>query len=74
MLEELLRQRYLVTLMNLAARKSAEPALVDRLLKYIEQGVSADANRWKAAKYRMLIALDRTKELEANAQSVGASG
>ena len=63
-LNEILRQRGLVTLMNLAARKGAEPALITRLLKYLDQEISADANRWKAAKYRLLIALDRSKELE----------
>ncbi|HEV3120214.1 MAG TPA: hypothetical protein VGY58_24345 [Gemmataceae bacterium] len=75
-LENVLRQRYLVTLMNLAARKGArprsvpprprEPALAERLLKYFDQGINAhaDASGWKFAKYRLLIALDRTKELE----------
>ena len=63
-LDKILHQRGLVTLMNLAARKGAEPALVERLLKYLDQGIGADANRYKTAKYRLLIALDRTKELE----------
>jgi Flp pilus assembly protein TadD len=65
-LEEALRQRYFITLMNLAARKNAEPALVERLTKYVDQGVALvdDANRWRAAKYRLLVALDRSKELE----------
>jgi Flp pilus assembly protein TadD len=64
-LDEILRQRYLVTLTNLAARKGAEPALVARLLKYFDAGITgtADADRWKLAKYRLLIALDRSKEL-----------
>src|SRR5262249_25802738 len=65
-LESLLRQRYFITLTNLAARKEAPPALVDRLMKYLDQGIGADTEdgRWKLAKFRLLIALDRPKELE----------
>jgi Flp pilus assembly protein TadD len=65
-LDEMLRQRYLVTLMNLAARKGAEPGLAERLLKYIDAGIGMEEQsaRWKLAKYRMLVALDRPKELE----------
>jgi tetratricopeptide (TPR) repeat protein len=65
-LEEVLRQRYLATLMNLAARKDAAPAAVERLLKYLDRGIAAspDDGRWKLLKYRLLIARDRTKELE----------
>jgi Flp pilus assembly protein TadD len=65
-LDELLRQRYLITLANLAARKGAPPSLVERLLKYFDEGIAGDADgsRWKAFKYRLLVALDRPKELE----------
>jgi predicted Zn-dependent protease len=65
-LDNMLRQRYLVTLMNLAARKGAEPALVDRLAKYFDAASAAqpDVGRWKLGKYELLVALDRTKELE----------
>jgi tetratricopeptide (TPR) repeat protein len=65
-LEEMLRQRYFITLMNLAARKGAEAALVERLVKYIDQGIAdnADGETWKYTKYRVLIALDRAKDLE----------
>jgi Flp pilus assembly protein TadD len=65
-LDEILRQRYLVTLTNLAARKGAEPALVARLLKYFDAGITgtADADHWKLAKYRLLVAFDRSRELE----------
>ncbi len=63
-LDEVLRQRYLVTLSNFAARKGADPALVDRLGKYIDQGITAGDARWKSAKFRLLIALDRSKDLE----------
>jgi Flp pilus assembly protein TadD len=65
-LDEVLRQRYLVTLMNLAARKSAAPPLVERLLKYLDDAIRAHADepRWKLAKYRLLVALDRLQDLE----------
>jgi tetratricopeptide (TPR) repeat protein len=66
-LDEILRQRSLITLMNLAARTGAEPALAERLLKFFDQGIRADADdaaRWKVAKYRLLVVLDRPKELE----------
>ena len=59
----MLRQRYVVTLTNLAARKGADAALVERLSKYVDQGIAIDG-RWKTAKSRLLIALDRPKELE----------
>src|SRR5439155_4249746 len=65
-LREVLRQRYLVTLMNLAARKGAEPASVERLVKYLDRGIAVDPEdgRWKLVKYRFLIARDQPKELE----------
>jgi tetratricopeptide (TPR) repeat protein len=65
-LDEVLRQRYLLTLSNLAARKGAEPALIERLLTYFDKGIGAEAdnNRWKLARFRLLVALDRPKELE----------
>jgi predicted Zn-dependent protease len=66
LLDGILRERFLTTLASLATRKDAEPALVERLLKYVDRGVSADAEdgRWKVMKYRLLVALDRPKELE----------
>ncbi len=63
-LDDVLRQRYLVTLMNLAGRKGADPALVERLAKYIDQGINTGEGRWKQSKSRLLIALDRSKDLE----------
>jgi tetratricopeptide (TPR) repeat protein len=64
--DAVLRHRALTTLANLATRKGTEPALVERLLKYVDRGVAADSEdgRWKAVKYRLLVALDRPKELE----------
>jgi predicted Zn-dependent protease len=65
-LEQILRQRYLTTLMNLAARKGAEAAAVERLLKYLDRGIAADPEdgRWRLLKYRLLIARDQPKALE----------
>jgi predicted Zn-dependent protease len=65
-LDDILRQRYWLTLMNLAARKSAGAALVERLLKYIDQQITTetDEGRWKLARIQLLIARDRPRELE----------
>ncbi len=70
-LEESLRHRYLITLINLAARKNAKPELIDRLLKYLDEALAADAedSHWKMLKYQLLVALDRPKELEQALQS-----
>jgi len=70
-LEEALRNRFLLTLCNLAARKDAEPALVERLLKYLDQGIALEDEdlRWKLLKYELLIALDRPKDLEQALQA-----
>ncbi len=70
-LEVSLQNRYLVTLMNLAVRKAAKPELIDRLMKYIDEGIAADTDnpRWKMLKYQLLVALDRPKELEQALQS-----
>jgi tetratricopeptide (TPR) repeat protein/outer membrane lipoprotein-sorting protein len=71
MLDESLQRRFLITLMNLAARKGAKPEMIDRLLKYLDEGVATDADnpRWKMFKYQILAALDRPKELERALQS-----
>ncbi|MGD0384415.1 MAG: hypothetical protein ABSA77_12915, partial [Thermoguttaceae bacterium] len=71
MLEKSLQHRYLITLMNLAARKNAKPELIDRLLKYLDEALAADAedSQWKMLKYQLLVALDRPKELEQALQS-----
>ena len=67
-LEQVLRERYLLTATNLAARKGAQPKLIDRLMTYFDKGIEAEsadgAARWKLAKSRLLVALDRTKDLE----------
>jgi predicted Zn-dependent protease len=65
-LDMILRHRYLTTLANLAVRKDADPALVDRLLRYVDRGIAADGedDRWRTMKVQLLVALDRPKELE----------
>ncbi len=66
--EEIRRGRCLMMLANLAARRNAKPQLAERLLAYIDQGIQSapKAPGWKLLKYRMLIALDRPKDLEKN--------
>ncbi len=66
-LDEALRARAFVTLLNLAARKGADAALVDRVLKFVDQQMKdhPDDPRWRSEKYRLLVALDRVKDLEA---------
>src|SRR5207253_5755610 len=65
-LDQILQHRYLVTALNVAARKNADPAFSARLLQYFEQGITpgGEQNTWKLAEYQLLIALDRPKELE----------
>ncbi|HUT94170.1 MAG TPA: VIT domain-containing protein [Thermoguttaceae bacterium] len=65
-LQEVLENRFLVTLVNLAARRNAKPALVDRVLAYLDRGIAVDPEsaRWKGLKYQLLVALDRPAELE----------
>ena len=65
-LDDLLRDRYLVTLAHLAARKGADAALVERLLKYLDHQITdqPDDGHWRVETYRLLIALDRPSDLE----------
>jgi predicted Zn-dependent protease len=65
-LDDMLHHRCLITLMSLAARKSAEPALTARLEKYLDRGIAAeeDGQHYKQMKYWLLIAQDRPKDLE----------
>ena len=58
--EALLRQRAFVTVMNLAARRDAKPAAIERLLKYIQAGIAQGgdaAARWRTAEFQLLVAL-----------------
>ncbi len=63
----LLKQRAFTTVMNLAARRKAEPATINRVLKYIDAGIAHGgevAETWRNTKFRMLIALDRPDDLD----------
>jgi tetratricopeptide (TPR) repeat protein len=62
-----LRNRARAELANLAARKGADPKLVERFTKLLEGQIAAhpDELRWKQEKFDLLIALDQPKELEA---------
>jgi Mg-chelatase subunit ChlD len=69
-LDALLRNRYLMTLMNMTARKSAPPELVRRTLEYLDQNIArelaakSENQQWKLLKFSLLIALDKPKDLE----------
>jgi len=75
MLDGVLRHRCLATLANLAARRNAKPAAVDRLLKFVDGAIAdgeknkSDNTGWKLFKHNLLIALDRPKDLEAALRS-----
>ncbi len=66
-LDEALRERLLTMLQNLAARKGADEALVNRLLSFIDKQMKEHPEdaEWRAEKYQLFIALDRSKDLEA---------
>ncbi len=61
-----LHERYLTTLMHLAARKGTAAGLVDRVLGYLDLGIALEdeAGYYRQRKYWMLVALDRPKDLE----------
>jgi predicted Zn-dependent protease len=65
-LEDVLRNRCLLTLMDLAARKGADPALTARLEKYIDRGIAGEeeGQHYKQMKYWLLIAQNRPQDLE----------
>ena len=68
-LDAILHSRHLVTLANLAARKDAEPELINRLLGYVDQAIAQQDPKdtgWKYTKYQLLVALDRAKQLRAD--------
>ena len=61
------QQRALILLSNLAVRKSAENGLTDRLMAYIDAGITLDGkevDNWKRRKLAILIALDQPERLE----------
>ena len=66
LLEDMLRDRYVTILSNLATRKGTAPALVERLLKVFDAGIAGkvEEDAWKVYKVRLLVALDRPRDLE----------
>jgi hypothetical protein len=66
LLEEVLHDRHLLTVMHLAVRKGADKVEIDRVLKYVERGAALEEEpgRWKQFHYWMLVALDRPKDIE----------
>ena len=62
-------QRAIAVLMHLAAQPAAKKSAGERLLKYIDLAIknnSEHAAAWKGLKFKLLIALDRGDELEAD--------
>lgn len=66
-LDDLLHDRYLAMALACAVRKEAGPEPAEKALKYLDAGIASEPNEpgWKAAKFQLLVALDRPKELEA---------
>jgi predicted Zn-dependent protease len=75
-LDDVFRERHVALVAYLATRPQADAALVERLLKYVDQGIAGEkeGDTWKLFKYRLLIALDRPKELEQALTQWMASG
>ena len=69
-MDALMRNRCLITLMNLAARKTASPELVRRTLEYLDQNIArelaakSENQQWKLLKLELLVALDKPKDLQ----------
>jgi len=72
----ILHDRYHAMLMNLAARKTADPAMAGRLLAYLDRAIAKEPeeSHWKLAKVQLLIALDRPKDIEKDLRSWIAGG
>ncbi|MFZ5831961.1 MAG: hypothetical protein ACOY3P_17900, partial [Planctomycetota bacterium] len=64
-LKAVLEWRYLVTLVNLAARREAKPELRDRVKAYLDAGLAADPKdpRYRTLKFMLLVALDEPAPL-----------
>ena len=69
--EIVLIARHVATLEYLATRAGADPALVDRLLRWLDRGIEAqpDSPAWKGHKYRLLVMLDRPEDLKRSLAS-----
>jgi tetratricopeptide (TPR) repeat protein len=58
--------RYILTLVNLAARKTAPEGLEDRLREYIEQGAERGddlTSFWRYVEFQLLVVLDQPERL-----------
>ncbi len=65
--QTLLQHRALIMALRLASRKDARPALIERLQKYLDTRIAKkdeSSDRWRLAKYQLLIARDQPEELE----------
>jgi len=67
-LERVLKDRALTMIIWLAAQPKADPRLIEKLVQFIDKGIAreGEASGWKTLKQRVLIALDRPKDLENN--------
>ncbi len=67
LLDAAMRNRMLVTLANLSARRNAPPQRAQRLLEYLDKSIvkHPDDPQWKLLKYELLVALDRPRDLQA---------
>jgi hypothetical protein len=77
MFDAIYRSRAFAIVSYLAARRGADAALADRLLAYIDAGIANGgelADDWRAAKYRLLLALDRPDDLRDALQAWIAAG
>ncbi len=75
-LHAVLHDRMLLTLANLACRRSAPPELAERLLKHIGQAIAQDEDdpQWKLRMFELLVALDRPQELQRALEGWIAAG
>lgn len=76
--DELLQGRLLTMLAHIAARRGAPDDTAKRVLEYIDARLAEserDDPTWRLARYQVLVALDRPKELEASLrQWIGEDG
>ncbi len=65
-LESKLMDRCLATLSCLAAKQSADPALVGQFLAFVDKGIELNPHEpyWRQQKYRLLVARNEPKPLE----------
>jgi predicted Zn-dependent protease len=63
--------RCITTLACLAAKQSADKALVDKLSAYLDLGIerNPDSSYWRYQKYRLLVARNEPEQLEAALRS-----